>query len=462
MNQCKKIHFAALEILERLGVRLYLQEAVELLGAAGAVVKGNLVRIPSSLVEHALSTVPKHVNIFSRDRQLVMPLGDREIYFGPSSDALNIIDHRTGKRRKPVLKDVSEGVKLCDALPEIDFVMSMVLPVDVDTALADRYQMRLMLTHTRKPIVFITYDFEGWRTAVGMAEIVAGGGEQLRREPNIIGYINVTTGLRHNSDSLKKLLFLAGKGLPVIYAPDVYSGVTGPITIPGSIALVMSGVLAGIVISQLKREGAPIIIPGWGGVPMDLRTTVAPYCHPDARSIMSAMGRFYNLPVFSIAGCTEAKLVDQQAAAEAALTLLTDALSGNNLIHDIGSLESGLCYSFPHVAICAEIIRWIKHYLKEVKIDEKSLALDHIVGMGHCERYIYPEHRLINSRQCYHPALFERDNFDGWVKKGSKNLLQRATEQVVTLLAEHRPDPLPKEVEAKLDGVLIEAAGRAK
>lgn len=99
--------------------------------------------------------------------------------------------------------------------------------------------------------------------AVEMVEIVAGGGDQLRRKPNVIGYINVTTGLRHNSDSLRKLLFLAGKGLPTIYTPDVYSGVTGPITIPGSVALAIPGVLAGIVISQLKRVGAPIIIPGW-------------------------------------------------------------------------------------------------------------------------------------------------------------------------------------------------------
>ena len=100
--------------------------------------------------------------------------------------------------------------------------MSMVLPCDVDTALADRYQMQIMLSHTKKPIVFITYDFEGWLVAVRMAEIVAGGEDQLRQKPNIMGYVNITTGLRHNKDSLQKLLLLSGKGLPTIYAPDVY------------------------------------------------------------------------------------------------------------------------------------------------------------------------------------------------------------------------------------------------
>ncbi len=459
MSQCKKIHLAALEILERVGVRLYLQEAVELLREAGAKVNGNLVRIPPCLVERALLTVPKQVDIFNRDRQLVMPLEGKQIYFGPSSDALNIIDHRTGKRRKPVLEDVKEGVKLCDALSEIDFVMSMVLPCDVDTALADRYQMQIMLSHTKKPIVFITYDFEGWLVAVRMAEIVAGGEDQLRQKPNIMGYVNITTGLRHNKDSLQKLLLLSGKGLPTIYAPDVYSGVTGPITIPGSVALVITGVLVGIVISQLKCEGAPIIIPGWGGVPMDLRTTLAPYCHPDARNIMSAMGRYYGLPVFSIAGCTEAKLEDQQAAAEAALTLLTDAMAGNDLIHDIGSLESGMSYSFPQVAICAEIIRWIKHYLKQVEVNKESLFLE-IEGIG--QEYINPERRLTDFGQHYRPEIFECDNYDSWMGKGNQNLLQRATEHVESLLYEHLPDPLSKEIETDLNRALVEAVGRAK
>ncbi len=461
-KQCEKIHRAALEILERIGVLLYSEEAVELLKSAGADVDGNLVRISSGLVERALVTVPKRVTLFNRDGDLVMPVEGHRVFFGPGSDCLNILDHRTGKRRKPVLKDVQEGVILCDALPEIDFVMSMVLPTDVDTSLADRYQMEILLSNTKKPILFVTYDYKGFLVAVEMAETVAGGADQLRRKPNVVGFINVTTGLRHNEESLQKLLFLAGKGLPAIYAPDVYSGVSGPITIPGSVALVLAGVLAGIVISQLKREGAPIIIPGWGGTPMDLRTTVAPYSHPDARSIMVAMGHYYQLPVFGLGGSSESKLADQQAAAEAALTLMTEALSGGNIIHDVGYLESGLMYSFTQLVICAEMIRWFRYYTKEVVVDEETLALDLIMRIAHDEQYLQLDHTFKNFRQHYYPNLFERGNYDGWVEKGSKSLTERATEKVEKLLAEHRPEPLPGEILKKLKEIRERAVARAK
>lgn len=461
-KQCEKIHHAALEILERIGVLLYSEEAVALLKAAGADVEGNLVRISSGLVERALVTVPKRVTLFNRDGDLVMPVEGHRVFFGPGSDCLNILDHRTGKRRKPVLKDVREGVILCDGLPEIDFVMSMVLPADVDTALADRYQMEILLSNTKKPIVFVTYDYQGCLEAVEMAETVAGGADRLRRKPNVVGYINVTTGLRHNEESLQKLLFLAGKGLPAIYAPDMYSGVNGPVTIPGTVALVLAGVLAGIVISQLKREGAPIIIPGWGGAPMDLRTTVAPYSHPDARSIMVAMGHYYRLPVFALGGSSESKLADQQAAAEAALTLMTEALAGGNLIHDVGYLESGLMYSFTQLVLCAEMIRWFRHYTKEIVVNDETLALDLIMRIAHDEQYLQLEHTFKNFRQHYYPNLFERGNYESWAENGGKNLTERAAKRVETLLSEHRPEPLPEEIVIKLKEIREKAVTGAK
>ncbi len=459
-SQCEKIHLAALDILERIGVLIFHDEASALLKSAGADLDGNLARIPSALVERALLTVPKRVSLFNRHGELAMPVEGNRVFYGPGSDCLNILDHRTGKRRKPLLQDVKEGVTICDALPEIDYAISMVLPTDVDKTLADRYQMEVMLNNTTKPIVYVSYDYEGFIEAVSMAEVVAGGEDQLRRKPNILGYINVTTGLRHNKEALQKLLYLAGKGLPAIYAPDVYSGVTGPITIPGTIALVLAGVLAGIVIAQLKREGTPIVIPGWGGTPLDFRTMVAPYSHPDARSIMVAMSHYYNLPTFSIGGSSEAKLVDQQAAAEAALTLMSESLSGGNIVHDVGYLESGLTYSFTQLIICSEIIRWIKYYTKEIKVNEETLAMDMIREIAHDEKYLQLDQTYEGFRQYYYPDVFERDIYDNWLSSGGKTLAERASEKVDKILAEHKPEPLPVDVQNKLKAILKSAVSK--
>ena len=67
-----------------------------------------------------------------------------------------------------------DGVRLCDALPNIDFVMSLVLPRDVPQAVADRHQMEVMLNHTTKPIVFVTNDRASCQRAIDMAAAAAG------------------------------------------------------------------------------------------------------------------------------------------------------------------------------------------------------------------------------------------------------------------------------------------------
>ena len=105
------------------------------------------------------------------------------MYFGGGSDCLNILDHCNGQRRTPTLQDVLQAVQVQDRLPQIDFVMSMVLPADVDLWIYDRFQMEVMLNHTSKPIVFVSPDFEGCVSAVKMCEIVVGGIDAFQRRP---------------------------------------------------------------------------------------------------------------------------------------------------------------------------------------------------------------------------------------------------------------------------------------
>ena len=193
------IHFATLEILERTGLRLYDEEAVALLKKAGAhVSEGNLVRIPSHLVEWAIRTAPKRIPMFDRNGHQAMALQGNNAYYGPGSDCPFILDHRSGARRQPDLSDIVDGMRLSDYLPNIDFVMSMFIPSDVPVPVSDRYQMEAMLLNTTKPIVYVTHALDGCKDAVEMAEVVAGGAEALRASPIACCYINITAPLRHN------------------------------------------------------------------------------------------------------------------------------------------------------------------------------------------------------------------------------------------------------------------------
>jgi len=461
-EQCQQLHSASLEILERTGARLFNDEALALVCKAGAkVVEGNHVRFPARLVEQALSTAPKSITLFDRNGRPVMPLEGNNSFFGPGSDCLNIVDHRTGERRRPVLQDVAEAILVCDALNEISFVMSMFLPSDVRQELADRYQMEVMLHNTTKPIVLVTYETSGCVDAVEMAEAVAGGADALRERPFITCYINVTTGLLHNADALEKLLFLAEKGLPALYIPVVSGGTTGPITMAGGLALSNAGVLVGLVISQLKREGTPVIVPGFGGDALDMRTMVDPYCDPDPRGMAQSLAHFYQLPMFSLGGASESKLVDQQAGIQAALDMLIPAASGGHIIHDCGYLESGLSGSLAQLAICNEVAGWIRHACRPVEISAETLALDLIDQVGPDGQFLKLPHTRRHLRERWYPTLMDRDTYDGWLAKGGKPLGERAGEQVSQILATHHCEPLSRTSAEAIRRVVLRAEAQS-
>lgn len=459
--QREKIHNASLQILERTGVRLYDQEAIDLLKKAGAfIVEGNRAYVPASLVEKALNTVPKRLSLYDRHGKPVIPLEGNRCHFGPGSDCLYIRDHRTGERRKSRLEDIAEAMIVCDALPKIDFVMSMFHPSDVDAAVADRYQMEVMLNHTTKPIIFVTNEFSGCPDAVEMAEVVAGGVEALRHKPFIACYINVTSALRHNAESLQKLLYLADKGLPALYVPVVTGGIIGPVTTAGSLAMTNAATLLGLVLSQLKREGTPFIVPGFQGDALDMRTMVSPYCAPDTKGLAHEMAHFYNLPCYGEGGMSEAKLPDQQAAAEAALTLMAAALGGVNLVHDMGYLESGLCGSLVQLAICNEMVGWLEHFAAPLEINDETLALDLIDEIGPDGQFLDTPHTYVHYKEQWYPELFERGNFDQWQDRGSKTLTERASDLIESLLAEHESEPLPKDMAEAISAIVRRAEAR--
>jgi trimethylamine--corrinoid protein Co-methyltransferase len=255
------------------------------------------------------------------------------------------------------------------------------------------------------------------------------------------------------------LLYLAGKGLPILYIPGSNSGVTSPMTMAGAVALDLAGGLAGLFLSQVKQEGTPYIISAMDPAALDMRTMVSPYAYPE-RGLIRAMAQSYGLPSFSLAGGSDAKVVDQQAAAEAALTLLADTLMGGNLIHDLGYLESGLTYSFAQLVICNEIVGWIKGYLKPIEVSDETLALDLIAQIGAHGQYLKASHTRKHFRDHWYPDLFERGTYTDWVQKGSQTRVVRAAARVQTTLAEHQVKSLPSDVQARLAEIVKRAETR--
>ncbi|MEL7564622.1 MAG: trimethylamine methyltransferase family protein [Dehalobacterium sp.] len=456
-DQMDDIHFAGLEILERIGVQVYHEESLALLKSAGAIIEGTLVRIPEFLVKKALVTVPSRIIMADRNGKRCMFLEGRRSYFGTGSCCPYTIDPYTGKRRLGNKNDVANMAKICDYLPNIDFTMSTNLVQHKYPEIGYIHEFDAMVRNSTKPIIMSLQDAQNTRDIIEMAETVVGGPEELRKNCFLAVYSETTSPLRHSEDALGKVMVCAEKWVPIIHTVGQMAGATSPITMAGALAQANAELLSVLVIHQLKQPGAPFL---YGGTitPIDMRTMAHPYGAPEFHVFSACLTElgvdYYKIPVFSTGGCSDAKTFDQQAAAEATYSLLLESLAGGNLIHDIGFIDSGLTSSLAEIVFSNEVIELIKHVVRGVSYGEEETALDVIDRVGPGGHYLGEEHTLKNFRRIFAPRLFTRESYDSWVSNGAKVLGEKIDEKVKNILETYIPQELPEEIQNKLDSLI--------
>ena len=464
-SQLAEIHYASLEILRRTGVRVFESESLALLQEAGAIASDeNLVRFPPDVVERALRDAPSRIVLCDRNGRAQLYLEGHRTYFGTGSDLPNFLDLETGQRRLSRLSDVADMARLADALPNLDFIMSMALPSDVPPATSDRRSFYTMLTNSIKPIIFTAWDENGLADIIKMAELVAGGPEKLRLNPFLFAYLEPTSPLQHSEDVLRKVLLMVDHGLPFVYAPGPVDGASAPMTPAGSLAMANAEVLSGLVIAQQRRRGTPFLW-GSGSGPMDMRHTTATYASPEF--MLHTMGmaelahHYYNLPVWGFSGCSDSKLPDMQAGIESALWILWTALSGANLVHDVGYIESGLTCSPEMMVVGDEIIGFVRRLLGGITLTPETLALDVIDAVGPGGNYLAHKHTRNHYREMWLPRIFDRRMYQSWENAGRPTAQQSARELAREIIANHEVPPLAEETLTGLQAILHEADVKA-
>jgi trimethylamine--corrinoid protein Co-methyltransferase len=461
----EEIHHASLEILRRTGVRVCDADALAVLRDAGCEVSGDdLVRFPAAVIEEALQHAPSRIVLCGRDGEARVCLEGHRTYFGTGSDLPYTLDLETGERRRSRLFDVENAARLADSLPNLDFVMSMALPSDVATETSDRHSFLAMISNTSKPVVFTAWDESGLADILTMAGAVAGGADRLAANPFLLAYLEPTSPLVHSGEALRKLLLMADRGLPTVYAPGPVEGASAPVTPAGSLAMANAEVLSGIAIAQLRRPGTPVVY-GSGSGPLDMRTTVATYFSPEfmlhCRAMAELGQRYYRLPVWGFAGCSDSKLADTQAGVESALWVLWTALSGANLVHDVGYVESGMTCSYEMIVISDETIGFVRRLLGGIELSPETLALDEIDTVGPGGDFLTGQHTQRHFRECWYPRLFDRSSFQSWDRKGRPTLADTARQAARQAIAQHTPEPLPESTLETLRGIVAAADDRA-
>jgi trimethylamine--corrinoid protein Co-methyltransferase len=359
---------------------------------------------------------------------------------------------------------VQNTARLADALPNLDFVMSMALPSDMPSATSDRHSFRAMIANTVKPLVFTAWDEEGLADIIKMAAAVVGGPETLQLNPCLLAYLEPTSPLQHSEVVLRKVLMMADHGLPFVYAPGPVDGASAPMTPAGSLAMANAEVLSGLVIAQRRRKGTPFVW-GSGSGPLDMRHTTATYASPEFMLHCMGMAELahhtYNLPVWGFSGCSDSKLPDIQAGIESALWILWTALSGANLVHDVGYIESGLTCSPEMVVLGDEIIGFVRRLMGGVPLTPETLALHVIDEIGPGGDFLSHDHTFNHFKDTWYPRLFDRRMHQEWNDAGRPTALQSARELAREIIAGHEVPPLPETTLTDLEAILLEADARA-
>ncbi len=463
-EQLERLHQAALTILENTGLSIKLPEAVTMLKDAGARVEGeDRVYIPRNLVEKAIKEIPKEVNLYNRNGEHAMALRGTNCYYGPGPTIQHTYDPYTGERRPTDTEDIENMARLCDYLPNVDYVMTMGLSGGADPRskglnpeITDRLDFAAMVKNTCKPLIYSAWSREGLEDIYEMAVAVKGSEEKLEKEPFMILYTQPISPLVIDTEPLRQLLFCAEKHIPFVFSSAPMMGATSPNTVASCMAQSIAEFMGGLVLAQLKRPGAPSIM-GVGYGPMDFKKGTSPYNGPEyylCKALNKEIASFYGLPDWNYGGLTDAKILDAQAASEAALSLFNATLTGSNLIHDLGYMEMGMTSCLELVVLSDEIIGSFAAYFNGVTIDDDTLALDLIQEVGPGGNFLGEMHTVKNLKNIWQPTIFDRSNYDQFESKGKVTLDTKLTEKVKWILENHTPESLDKGLVKIMDSII--------
>jgi trimethylamine--corrinoid protein Co-methyltransferase len=449
---CHAIHVATLEVLAETGVEVQHEKALALLGKAGARVDGTRARIPPQLIEEALGTAPRRVTVTSRGGADPLRLESGAVYFGTGSDCIYVLGPGARDRRSATLGDVQEFAALQERLPDVDFVMSMAHPHELPADFAPVTQFAAMLRGTAKPLLMVPEDA---RHIELFKEMAAACGA----EDSWALYAMPTPPLVHGQESADRLVRCAELNVPMVYATALLQGATAPASPAGFLVVANAEMLSGLVIAQLANAGAPFVY-GVAQGSMNPRTAHVVYCGPEEMAIQQAsadLARHYGLPSFGNGGCSDSLMLDEQWAFEAGMTLLTAAMSGVTLLHDIGYVASGTASSFESVVAMDELVRYVKAYLRGVTIDEQSLAVEEITAVGPGGTHLARKYSRQHYRDYFMPELIAQESYDAWAAAGGASMLERVAERTRTLRESEPEYRLEPDAALQLDALVAKA-----
>jgi len=435
----EKIHQASISILEDIGICSESDIILDVFKKAGANVNTNtrVIRLNREMIETAIKLAPSSFVFHGRDSQYDILLEPGRIYFGMGgSPEPYIWDYKLRKKRNPTKDDVINIAQLGHNLKNVDFLGTFCSAGDMPKDSQIYHEYDAFLRNSTKPFPYSAPGRESTIKFIEMASIASGGESELRRRPSIAIFTETVSPLKvgkYSDGTVEAVEF----GIPVIVALAPMMGATSPTTLAGTLAQSNAEALFGVVFTQLLKPGAPVIYgPGTGTFDMGILQYT--YSSPEqtlARAVVAQLSRYYQIPSYNLGGAAESKLPDAEAASQATMGMLLNALSGISMTKVMGTLASGLYGAPEMLIICDEIAHMVKRILKGFSINEETLALDVVKEVGFYKDFISHAHTGKHFKEeFFFPHLFKRQSIDEWERAGNKTITDVAHEKYQEIL----------------------------
>ncbi len=450
------IHRASLTILETTGMKVLDAEARRIFKEAGATVEESsmVVRLDRGLIEEKLTLPPSHFTLHARNPARTLEVGGAFTFFSAVGGPAFVDDLERGRH-------AGTYAELCDFLRLVQSLNILhqegggpFEPLDLPEA------SRHLDTHYAQ-LTLMDKNWQPWglgaeraRDGLEMAAIAFSvAREELWRTPVFTCIINTNSPLMLDVPMAEGLIEMARHGQAVVVTPFTLAGAMAPVTLVGAIAQQNAEALAGIVLTQCVRPGAPVIY-GAFTTNVDMRSGAPAFGTPEyvqAAQISGQLARRYNLP-FRSSNVTTAHAVDAQAAYESQMALWGAITAHAHLVnHAAGWLGGGLTASFEKLILDAEMLQMMAAWLVPPSVDEASLGLEAITAVGHGGHFFGAAHTLERYETAFYtPLLSDWDNYDNWRDRGSPDAATRANRIWKQLLAEYEQPPLDPGVDEAL------------
>ena len=452
-EQVKRIDQEVMRILEEVGVSFEYEPALEVLKEHGVKVEGTIAFFGADFVKEKLAEAPSEYTLAARNPEKTVTCGGNGLILTPSYGPPFVYE-ADGTRRQSVMEDYINIIKLVQSSEHINHSGGNVIePNDIDTHITHLKMLEAHVRYCDKPFMGSAHGVQGAMDSIEIAKILFGDTQTVKNTPILNTLINSISPLMYDERMLGALMTYAEYGQSCMVSALVMSGSTGPVTMVETLALQIAENLAGIVLAQCVRSGAPCIMGSTSG-PADMRSMSLSIGTAETALYTAAtaqMARYYDIPSRGGGGLNDGILPDAQVGYESMLTLGAAVNSGINFVlHAAGIMQYYNAFSYEKFIIDEEVAGLSKKFKEGYAFDEDRFVFDDVQEVGPGGHFLYQDSTMEFMGDLRRPVLSFRDTFEAWEDEGSKSAAERATDLWHKRLDEYVQPEMDAKMEAEL------------